>query len=132
MSWSDPIADMLTRIRNAQRAGLEDVSMPSSRLKAEVARIFKAEGYILDFKVEGDVKKSLVIELKYSDQDSEPAIRGLRRESKPGLRRFCGWKDIPRVLGGLGTAVLSTSQGVMSGREARRRKIGGELLCSIW
>ncbi len=132
MSWSDPIADMLTRIRNAQRAGLEDVSMPSSRLKAEVARIFKSEGYILDFKVEGDVKKSLVIELKYSDQDSEPAIRGLRRESKPGLRRFCGWKDIPRVLGGLGTSVLSTSQGVMSGREARRRKIGGELLCSIW
>ena len=132
MSWSDPIADMLTRIRNAQRAGLEDVTMPSSRLKAEVARIFKAEGYILDFKVEGDIKKSLVIELKYSDQDSEPAIRGLRRESKPGLRRFCGWKDIPRVLGGLGTSVLSTSQGVMSGREARRRKIGGELLCSIW
>ena len=132
MSWSDPIADMLTRIRNAQCAGLEDVSMPSSRLKAEVARIFKSEGYILDFKVEGDVKKSLVIELKYSDQDSEPAIRGLRRESKPGLRRFCGWKDIPRVLGGLGTSVLSTSQGVMSGREARRRKIGGELLCSIW
>ena len=132
MSWSDPIADMLTRIRNAQRAGLEDVSMPSSRLKAEVARIFKSEGYILDFKVEGDVKKSLVIELKYSDQDSEPAIRGLRRESKPGLRRFCGWKDIPRVLGGLGTSVLSTSQGVMSGREARRRKISGELLCSIW
>ena len=132
MSWSDPIADMLTRIRNAQRAGLEDVSMPSSRLKAEVARIFKSEGYILDFKVEGDVKKSLVIELKYSDQDSEPAIRGLRRESKPGLRRFCGWKDIPRVLGGLSTSVLSTSQGVMSGREARRRKIGGELLCSIW
>ena len=132
MSWSDPIADMLARIRNAQRAGLEDVSMPSSRLKAEVARIFKSEGYILDFKVEGDVKKSLVIELKYSDQDSEPAIRGLRRESKPGLRRFCGWKDIPRVLGGLGTSVLSTSQGVMSGREARRRKIGGELLCSIW
>ncbi len=132
MSWSDPIADMLTRIRNAQRAGLEDVSMPSSRLKAEVARIFKAEGYILDFKVEGDVKKSLVLELKYSDEDSTPAIRGLRRESKPGLRRFCGWKDIPRVLGGLGTSVLSTSQGVMSGREARRRKIGGELLCSIW
>ena len=132
MSWSDPIADMLARIRNAQRAGLEDVSMPSSRLKAEVARIFKAEGYILDFKVEGDVKKSPVIEHKYSDQDSEPAIRGLRRESKPGLRRFCGWKDIPRVLGGLGTSVLSTSQGVMSGREARRRKIGGELLCSIW
>ena len=132
MSWSDPIADMLTRIRNAQRAGLEDVTMPSSRLKAEVARIFKAEGYILDFKVEGDIKKSLVIELKYSDQDSEPAIRGLRRESKPGLRRFCGWKDIPRVLGGLGVAVISTSGGVMSGLEARRRKLGGEIVCTVW
>lgn len=132
MSWSDPIADMLSRIRNAQRAGLEDVTMPSSRLKADIARIFQAEGYILGFKVEGDAKKSLVIELKYSDEDNTPAIRGLRRESKPGLRRFCGWKDIPRVLGGLGTSVLSTSQGVMSGREARRRKIGGELLCSIW
>ena len=132
MSMTDPIADMLTRIRNAQRAGLEDVSMPSSRLKAEVARIFKAEGYILDFKVEGDVKKSLVIELKYSDADSTPAIRGLRRESKPGLRRFCGWKDIPRVLGGLGVAVISTSGGVMSGLEARRRKLGGEIVCTVW
>ncbi len=132
MSWSDPIADMLCRIRNAQKAGLEDVSMPASKLKAEVARIMKDEGFILGYKVEGDSKKSLVIELKYSDADATPAIRGLRRESKPGLRRFCGWKDIPRVLGGLGVSVVSTSQGVMSGREARRRKIGGELLCSIW
>lgn len=131
MSWSDPIADMLTRIRNAQRAGLEEVGMPSSRLKAEVARILKDEGYVADFEVEGDVKKTLRIELKYA-ADATPAIRAIRRESKPGLRRFCGWDEIPRVLGGLGTSVLSTSHGVMSGREARRRKIGGELICSIW
>ncbi len=131
MSWSDPIADMLTRIRNAQRAGLEEVTMPSSRLKAEVARTFKEEGYIADFAVEGSVKKTLCIELKYA-ADATPAIREVRRESRPGLRRFCGWDEIPRVLGGLGTSVLSTSHGVMSGREARRRKIGGELICSIW
>ncbi len=131
MSWSDPIADMLTRIRNAQRAGLDEVEMPSSRLKAEIARILKDEGFVAAVAVEGDLKKVLRLELKYTD-DGEPVIRGIRRESKPGLRRFSGCKEIPRVLGGLGVAVLSTSQGVMSGREARRRKLGGEFLCSIW
>lgn len=131
MSWSDPIADMLTRIRNAQGAGLEELEMPGSRLKAEIARILKAEGYISDYEVEGAVKKTLRVGLKYTD-DAEPVIRGIRRESKPGLRRFCGWKEIPRVLGGLGMSVVSTSQGVMTGREARRRKLGGELVCSIW
>ena len=105
--------------------------MPSSRLKAEVARILQDEGYVADFEVEGDVKKTLRIELKYA-ADATPAIREIRRESKPGLRRFCGCEEIPRVLGGLGTSILSTSHGVMSGREARRRKIGGELICSIW
>lgn len=131
MSLSDPIADMLTRIRNAQGAGLEEIEMPGSRLKAEVARILKQEGYVSDFEIDGAVKKTLRIALKYTD-DAEPVIRGVRRESTPGLRRFCGWKEIPRVLGGLGTSVVSTSQGVMSGREARRRKLGGELVCSIW
>lgn len=131
MSWSDPIADMLTRIRNAQAAGLEVIEMPGSRMKAEIARILKAEGYIGDYEVEGTVKKVLRLALKYTD-DTEPVIRGIRRESKPGLRRFCGWKEIPRVLGGLGMSVVSTSQGVMTGREARRRKLGGELVCSIW
>lgn len=131
MSWSDPIADMLTRIRNAQKAKLEEVEMPASRLKAEIARILKEEGFVASFEVEEDAGKVLRIELKYTD-DGEPVIRGIRRESKPGLRRFCGCKEIPRVLGGLGVSVLSTSRGVMSGREARRQKIGGELVCSVW
>jgi len=131
MSWSDPIADMLTRIRNAQAAGHPLVEMPGSRMKAEIARILKAEGYVHDYELVGDVKKTLRIALKYTD-DSAPVIRGLSRESKPGLRRYCGWQQVPRVLGGLGLSVISTSQGIMSGREARRRKLGGEYVCSIW
>ena len=131
MSWSDPIADMLTRIRNAQGAGLEIIEMPASRMKADIARVLKEEGYIVDFEVEGDARKILRIALKYNE-DAKPVIRGIRRDSKPGLRKFCGWKDIPRVLGGLGIAVISTSSGVMSGVEARRRKLGGELVCSVW
>lgn len=131
MSWSDPIADMLTRIRNAQEARLQTVEMPASRLKGEIARVMKAEGYIGDYVQEGDKRKTLRIALKYSAQ-SEPAIRGIRRESRPGLRKFCRWAEIPRVLGGMGTAVISTSGGVMSGRDARQRRLGGEIICSIW
>ena len=131
MSWSDPIADMLTRIRNGQAAGLEIVEMPSSNLKTAVAKVLKDEGYVEDYEVEGDVKKVLRIALKYN-AEGKPVIRGLRRESAPGLRRFCGWKQIPRVLGGLGVAVISTSGGVMSGLEARRRKLGGEIVCTVW
>ena len=131
MSWSDPIADMLTRIRNGQAAGHEIVEMPSSNLKAAVAKVLKDEGYVEDFEVEGDQKKVLRVALKYN-AERKPVIRGIRRESSPGLRRFCGWKDIPRVLGGLGVAVISTSGGVMSGLEARRRKLGGEIVCTVW
>ena len=131
MSWSDPIADMLTRIRNGQAAGLEIVEMPASNLKAAIVKVLKDEGYVSDYEVEGDVKKVLRIALKYN-AERKPVIRGLRRESSPGLRRFCGWKEIPRVLGGLGTAVVSTSGGVMSGLEARRRKLGGEIVCTVW
>ena len=131
MSWSDPIADMLTRVRNAQSAGLDIVEMPASRLKADIVKVLKEEGYVSDYEIEGDAKKTLRIALKYNDE-TKPVIRGIRRESKPGLRKFCGWKDIPRVLGGLGIAVISTSSGVMSGVEARRRKLGGELVCSVW
>lgn len=131
MSWSDPIADMLTRIRNAQSAGLEIIEMPGSILKTEIARVLKAEGYIADYEVEGDVKKTLRMALKYNEED-KPVIRGIRRESKPGLRKFCGWKEIPRVLGGLGVSIISTSGGVMTGAEARRRKLGGEIICSVW
>ena len=131
MSWSDPISEMLTRIRNAHKAGLSAIDLPASRIKSDVAGVFKTEGYIAGYEVTGTVPKVLHIELKYGD-DATPAIRGLRRESKPGLRRFCGYKDIPRVLGGMGTAVLSTSGGIMSGKEARQRKLGGELICTIW
>ena len=131
MSWSDPIADMLTRVRNAQSAGIEIIEMPASRMKSDVAKVLKEEGYVSDYELEGDVKKVLRIALKYNSDD-KPVIRGIRRESKPGLRKFCGWKDVPRVLGGLGVAVISTSSGVMSGIEARRRKLGGEIICSVW
>ena len=131
MSWSDPIADMLTRIRNGQAAGHEIVEMPASNLKAAIAKVLKDEGYVEDYEVEGDAKRVLRVALKYN-AEGKPVIRGLRRESSPGLRRFCGWKEIPRVLGGLGTAVVSTSGGVMSGLEARRRKLGGEIVCTVW
>ena len=131
MSWSDPIADMLTRVRNAQSAGLDIVEMPASRLKADIVKVLKDEGYVSDYEIEGDAKKTLRIALKYNDE-TKPVIRGIRRESKPGLRKFCGWKEVPRVLGGLGIAIISTSSGVMSGVEARRRKLGGEIICSVW
>ncbi len=131
MSWSDPIADMLTRLRNAQRAGHRVVELPGSRLKNEIARVLKTEGYIADFSMEPSERgTSLRLSLRY--HGSDPVIRGLKRESKPGLRRYCGSREIPRVLGGLGTAIISTSGGVMSGREARKRRLGGELICSIW
>jgi small subunit ribosomal protein S8 len=128
---SDPISDMLLRIRNAMKAGLPSVELPGSRIKGEIARVMKAEGYITNFTMTNTVPRVLSIELKYND-DAEPAIRGVRRESKPGLRKFCGVQDIPNVLGGMGTAVLSTSGGVISGKEARKRKLGGELICTIW
>jgi small subunit ribosomal protein S8 len=128
---TDPIADMLLRVRNAIKAGHPSVEMPGSRIKGEVARVMKAEGYISDFVITNTVPRVLSIDLKYSD-DAEPAIRGLRRESRPGLRKFCGVQDIPVVLGGMGTAILSTSGGVVSGKEAKRRKLGGELICTIW
>ncbi len=128
---SDPIADFLLRIRNAIKAGHASLEMPGSRLKGEIARVLKEEGYIAGYDLTDGAKRRLSIELKYSDT-AEPAIRGLRRESKPGLRKFCGYEDIPVVLGGLGTAVLSTSGGVVSGKTARSRKLGGELLCVIW
>lgn len=132
MSCSDPIADMLTRIRNACRAGLPAVEMGHSRLKAEVARILKKEGYVADV-AEGDAdgKKFLRVVLKY-DYNEKPIIQQLQRVSKPGLRRYVAAAAIPRVRGGLGTAVLSTSRGIMSDREARAAHVGGEVLCQVW
>lgn len=127
----DPISDMLLRIRNGLKAGHPAIELPGSRIKGEIARVMKDEGYITNFTMTNTVPRVLSIELKYND-DAEPAIRGLRRESRPGLRKFCGAQDIPHVLGGMGVAVLSTSSGVLSGKEARQRKLGGELICTIW
>lgn len=131
MSLSDPIADMLLRIKNAQAAGHHEVEMPGSRMKGEIARILKQEGYIVGYSLVGDPKRVLMITLKYSD-DGLPAIRGLKRLSRPGLRQFTGYKTMPQVLKGLGVTIVTTSQGLMSGKEARQRKLGGEVICSIW
>jgi len=131
MSLADPLSDMLTCIRNAVAVGHKTVSMPHSKLKGEISRVMKSEGFVRDFVVEGTVKKSLTIYLKYVD-GYEPAIRGLQRYSKPGLRKYCGAGDVPRVLGGLGVAILSTSSGILSDKEARQKNVGGEVLCTIW
>lgn len=131
MSLSDTIADMLTRVRNAHMAGVDIVEVPHSKLKSEITRILKKEGYITDYLVEGSTKKILRIYLKYVT-GGEPAIRGLKRESKPGLRRYVTADEAPRILGGLGIAILSTSHGVMTASEARKRRVGGEVLCSVW
>ena len=132
MSTTDSIADMLTRIRNANTANKEAVSMPSSKKLVEIARIMKEEGYIADYEI---ISKSpqdeLFITLKYGDK-REKVIRGLRRISKPGLRIYAGKNELPRVLGGLGTAIISTSKGVMTDRDARIAGVGGEVLAYVW
>lgn len=132
MNVTDPIADMLTRIRNASRAGLEVVEMPHSRLKQEVARVLKQEGYITEFQTEQTDKGKKTLRLQLKVLGKQRAITGLRRISKPGVRRYVGAAEIPRVLGGMGIAVISTSRGVMSGREAKRTGVGGEVLCYVW
>jgi small subunit ribosomal protein S8 len=126
----DPIADMLTRIRNANRALLPGVDVPHSKIKENIANILKREGYIQDFSVEGKVPKTIKMRLKY--QGKKGVIEGLRRISSPGLRRYAGSTDIPRVLGGMGVAVISTSEGVMTGVQARKKNLGGEILCYVW
>jgi small subunit ribosomal protein S8 len=130
MSMSDPIADMLTRIRNAQMVGHTEVAMPASRLKASIAQVLKQEGYIEDFALrESGPMKELRIALKY--YAGRPVIERLERVSKPGLRVYRGRDDIPRVLNGLGVAILSTSRGVMTDRKARADGVGGEVLCIV-
>ena len=132
MSMSDPLADMLTRIRNGVHARFEQVEMPSSKLKVNVAKVLQREGYISRYQViESGVQPVLRIELKYGP-NGEQVITGIRRVSKPGLRQYKKCKNIPKVMSGLGIGILSTSQGVMTDREARRRNIGGELLCEVW
>ncbi len=127
---TDPISDMLTRIRNAQRAMLPAIELPHSKMKESIANILKREGYITDWGAEGKVPRKLKLKLKYEGRKS--VIEGLRRVSSPGLRRYVGSTDIPRVRGGLGISIVSTSQGVMSGNQARKQKLGGELLCYVW
>jgi small subunit ribosomal protein S8 len=134
MTMTDPIADMLTRIRNANVAMRDEVHMPSSNLKENLAGLLKQEGYISAFHVEDNADRpgtTLVIEMKYSPE-RERVISGVKRISKPGLRVYTKANEIPRVLGGLGVAVLSTSQGLMTDREARKRRMGGEILCYVW
>lgn len=132
MSVNDPVSDMLTRLRNAARAGLPDVAIPHSRLKAEIARLLQSEGFVGEVGVETEgIRKSLRIKLRYARGDRS-ILRGLRRVSKPGLRRYVPAKELPRPLGGLGLAVISTSRGIMSDRQARQAKVGGEVLCYVW
>jgi small subunit ribosomal protein S8 len=132
MVLSDPIADMLTRIRNANMAEIKVVGMPHSKMKSEVARILKAEGFIKDYTMENDNGKPVLnIFVKYTI-DREPVIQGLRRISKPSCRKYVNSEEVPRVLGGIGMAILSTSSGVMTDNEAREKKIGGEVLCYVW
>jgi small subunit ribosomal protein S8 len=130
---TDPIADFLTRIRNAARAGHKVVDIPGSNIKREITKILKEKGYILNYKFEQDEEKSNIkIALKYHPETKISAIKTLTRVSKPGLRRYTNVEDMPRVLNGLGIAILSTSQGVMSDKEARQKNIGGEILCYIY
>lgn len=132
MSMSDPIADMLTRIRNALMVNHQDVEMPFSKLKKNVAEVLKKEGYINDYHIlDGGVQGVLKVDLKYGP-NNEKVITGLSRTSKPGLRKYAKASQIPTALSGLGIAILSSSQGVISDREARQKKIGGEVLCQVW
>jgi small subunit ribosomal protein S8 len=127
---TDPISDMLTRIRNANRALLPTVEIPHSKVKESIASILKREGYIQDYSVDGTTRKNLKVKLKFEGRRG--VIEGLRRVSTPGLRRYSASTDMPRVLGGLGIAIVSTSKGVMTGNQARKENIGGELLCYVW
>ncbi len=132
MSMTDPVADLLTRIRNAQRAGLEQIELPASKLKQRICEVLRDEGFVreVSLKEEG-VQGTLVVGLKY-DNEKRPAISDIKRLSKPGLRRYVKHTDIPKVMNGLGIAILSTSRGVLVDREARKQHLGGELLATVW
>ena len=135
MTMTDPIADMLTRLRNANQAYHERVTMPYSRIKANIAEVLKSEGYIAAWAMqepeEGKVGKTLIVDLKYGNS-RERSLAGIRRVSKPGLRVYAKAPDLPRVLGGLGVAIISTSQGLLTDRQARKRGVGGEVLAYVW
>lgn len=131
---TDPIADMLTRIRNANMVSAKEVDIPSSKLKVELAKLLKSEGYVEDYNLvqnEDNAYKTLKVVLKY-DEKSKPVITNLKRVSKPGLRNYTKAKDIPQVFGGMGIAVLSTSKGLLTDRKAKKENVGGEILCYVW
>jgi small subunit ribosomal protein S8 len=130
MTMQDPLADMLTRIRNAQAARIEEIVMPSSTVKTAIAKVLKDEGYIVDYEVESEAKAKLTIQLKY--HNGRPVIEEIKRVSRPGLRQYKGKDEIPVVKGGLGIIILSTNKGLMSDRAARAAGLGGELLCSVF
>ena len=130
MSMQDPLADMLTRIRNAQMAEKSVVSMPSSTLKVAVAKVLKDEGYIADYQISSEIKPLLSIELKYFE--GRPVIEEVKRVSRPGLRQYTSSEDLPKVRGGLGVSIVSTSKGVMTDRAARAAGVGGEVLCTVF
>jgi small subunit ribosomal protein S8 len=133
MAANDTIADMLTRIRNACAVRHSTTQVPSTKMTRSIAQVLKAEGFIEDFTVEGEgINQHLVISLKYKGKNRQPIINTLRRVSKPGLRVYSPCKDLPRVLGGIGIAIISTSHGIMTDRQARKEKIGGEILCYVW
>jgi small subunit ribosomal protein S8 len=127
---SDPIADYLTRLRNAARANRQDVAVPYSRMKEEITRILKQEGFISGYEVGRTGRPQIKVSLKFINRT--PALTGLKRVSRPGLRKYVGSEDVPRVLGGMGISILSTSRGIMTGREAKREHVGGELLAVVW
>ncbi len=132
MTMTDPIADMLTRIRNANTAYKDEVQVPASRLKEEIARVLSREGFVKGYRVEGDPpKQRIVIEMKYGPE-RERTISGLKRVSRPGRRVYADRQTLPRVMGGLGVAILSTSQGLLTDRQASRRGVGGEVICHVW
>lgn len=132
MNMTDPVADMITRIRNGVRAKLQKVDIPSSKLKMEIARILKDEGYVSNYKLSEDGKQGILrVYLKYG-AGMERVITDLQRVSRPGCRIYCGKDEIPRVYGGLGINILSTSRGLMTGRSAAREGVGGEILCNVW
>ncbi|MEX2457664.1 MAG: 30S ribosomal protein S8 [Actinomycetota bacterium] len=131
MTMTDPIADMLARLRNASMAGKEQVAMPASKVKEEVAKILEREGFVEGYAIEGDVKRTLTVKLKYGPQ-REKTISGLKRISTPGRRVYVGHDKLPRVQGGLGVAIISTSRGMLSDRQAKKAGVGGEILAYIW
>ncbi|MGE5047681.1 MAG: 30S ribosomal protein S8 [Deltaproteobacteria bacterium] len=132
MSMTDPVADLLTRIRNAQRAGLEELDLPASKMKQRICEVLRDEGFVREVSVkQDDVQGTLHVVLKY-DEGKRPAISEIRRQSKPGLRRYVRHTEIPKVMNGLGIAILSTSKGVLVDREARKQHLGGELLATVW